>query len=103
MLDAVLNEDQFIQDTAILVALDFGEPDTQDSLEELRRLTESAGVKPLSAVQGKRARPDAAYFAGSGKVDEIAAAVRVAQAEMVIFNLAEKCLIGHACVDGTHS
>lgn len=86
MLDAVLNEDQFIQDTAILVALDFGEPDTQDSLEELRRLTESAGVKPLSAVQGKRARPDAAYFAGSGKVDEIAAAVRAAQAEMVIFN-----------------
>ncbi len=86
MLDAVLNEDQFIQDTAILVALDFGEPDTQDSLEELRRLTESAGVKPLSAVQGKRARPDAAYFAGSGKVDEIAAAVRATQAEMVIFN-----------------
>jgi len=86
MLDAAPNGDRVIDDTAILVALDFGDPDTEESLEELRRLTESAGVTPVGVVQGKRSRPDAAYFAGSGKVDEIAAAVRDKQAAVVIFN-----------------
>jgi len=77
---------QTIDDTAVLVALDFGEPDVEASLEELRRLTESAGVLPVAVVQGKRARPDAAYFAGSGKVDEIAGALQATHAAIAIFN-----------------
>ena len=86
MLDAAPHGDRVIDDTAILVALDFGDPDAEESLEELRRLTESAGVLPVGVVQGKRSRPDAAFFAGSGKVEEIAAAVREKQAAFVIFN-----------------
>ena len=87
MLDAALNGDRvIIDDTAILVALDFGDPDVAEGLEELRRLTESAGVLPVGVIQGRRARPDAAYFAGSGKVEEIGAAVRDKQAALVIFN-----------------
>jgi len=77
---------QTIDDTAVLVALDFGEPDVEASLEELRRLTESAGVLPVAVVQGKRARPDAAYFAGTGKVDEIAGALQATHAAIAIFN-----------------
>ena len=75
-----------IDNTAVLVALDFGEPDIEGSLEELRRLTESAGVLPVAVVQGKRARPDAAYFAGTGKVDEIAGALQATRAAVAIFN-----------------
>ena len=86
MLDAAPNGGRVVDDTAILVALDFGGPDTNESLEELRRLTESAGVLPVGIVQGKRSRPDAAYFAGTGKVNEIAAAMRDKQAAVVIFN-----------------
>ncbi len=86
MLDAAPNGDRVIDDTAILVALDFGDPDAEESLEELRRLTESAGVLAVGVVQGKRSRPDAAFFAGSGKVEEIGAAVRDKQAAVVIFN-----------------
>jgi GTP-binding protein HflX len=77
---------QTIDDTAVLVALDFGEPDAEESLEELRRLTESAGVLPVAVVQGKRARPDAAYFAGTGKVDEIANTLQATHAAVAIFN-----------------
>jgi GTP-binding protein HflX len=77
---------QTIDDTAVLVALDFGEPDAEESLEELRRLTESAGVLPVAVVQGKRARPDAAYFAGTGKVDEIANTLQATHASVAIFN-----------------
>lgn len=73
-------------DTAVLVSLDFGDPDYEDSLEELHRLTESAGVRPVRVVEGKRSRPDAALFAGSGKVEEIADALRETEAGMVIFN-----------------
>lgn len=73
-------------DAAVLVSLDFGDTDYEESLEELQRLTESAGVGILGIVRGKRSRPDAALFAGSGKADEIAEAVVDKEANLVIFN-----------------
>ncbi|WP_148715441.1 ribosome rescue GTPase HflX [Chitinolyticbacter meiyuanensis] len=73
-------------DSAVLVCLDFGEPDYRDGVEEFVQLVESAGVKALVVIEGKRGRPDPAYFAGSGKAEEIAETVRANQAELVIFN-----------------
>jgi GTP-binding protein HflX len=73
-------------DAAVLVSLDFGDKDYEESLEELQRLTESAGVGILDIIRGKRSRPDAALFAGSGKADEIAEAVVDKEANLVIFN-----------------
>ncbi|MHB1293222.1 MAG: ribosome rescue GTPase HflX [Sulfuricella sp.] len=73
-------------DAAVLVSLDFGDTDYEESLEELHRLTESAGVGILGVVRGKRSRPDAALFAGSGKADEIAETVVANEANLVIFN-----------------
>ncbi|WP_124951627.1 GTPase HflX [Sulfuriferula thiophila] len=70
----------------VLVSIDFGEPDYQDSVEELHRLAESAGLTVVSLIEGRRARPDAALFAGSGKVEEIAAMVQANEAGIVIFN-----------------
>jgi GTP-binding protein HflX len=73
-------------DRAVLVNLDFGDVDFAESLEEIRRLAESAGVKPVTVVKGRRRRPDAATFAGSGKVEEIAALVQSTGASLVLFN-----------------
>ncbi|MBU1691449.1 MAG: GTPase HflX [Gammaproteobacteria bacterium] len=73
-------------DAAVLVSLDFGGTDYEESLEELQRLTESAGVGILGIVRGKRSRPDAALFAGSGKADEIGESVVANEANLVIFN-----------------
>lgn len=70
----------------VLASLDFGEPDYADSVEELRRLAESAQLDVVGLIEGRRARPDAALFAGSGKVEEIAALVRATDAGVVIFN-----------------
>lgn len=86
MLDRPSGEGPGRIDTAVLVALDFGEPDVEESQEELRRLTESAGVAPVAWVRGKRSRPDAAYFVGSGKVDEIADRLHESEAGVAIFN-----------------
>ena len=70
----------------ILVALDFGTPDFAESVAELRLLASGAGLDILGEVQGKRSRPDAALFVGSGKADEIAALVLATEADVVIFN-----------------
>lgn len=70
----------------VLASLDFGEPDYADSVEELQRLAESAQLDVAGLIEGRRARPDAALFAGSGKVEEIAAMVRATDAGVVIFN-----------------
>ncbi len=81
-----MHESTTAANTAVLVSLDFGAPDYAESLEELRLLAESAGVHTLALVEGKRQRPDASTFAGSGKVDEIAALVEELEAPLVIFN-----------------
>ena len=73
-------------DTAVLVSLDFGVSDYAESLEELRLLAESAGVRSVAIVEGKRQRPDPAFYAGSGKAQEIADIVERLEAPLVIFN-----------------
>ncbi|MDP2030338.1 MAG: GTPase HflX [Thiobacillus sp.] len=70
----------------MLVALDFGLPDFAESVAELRLLATGAGLEILGEVQGKRSRPDAALFVGSGKADEIAVLVAATEADVVVFN-----------------
>ncbi len=71
---------------AALVGVDFGQGDFDASIEELMLLARSAGAEPVTTVTGKRSSPDAAYFVGSGKADEIGHAVVDHQLEIVIFN-----------------
>ena len=72
---------------AVLVCLDFGkDPDFAASTEEIVQLAQSAGATTHVTVQGRRQRPDAALFAGTGKVDEIRAAADALNAGTVIFN-----------------
>jgi GTP-binding protein HflX len=71
---------------AALVGIDLGAGDFNASLEELGLLARSAGVNPITTITAKRSSPDAAYFAGSGKVDEIGQACADNGIEIVIFN-----------------
>ena len=71
---------------AVLVGLDFGEPDFAESLAEAQELAASAGVKALKVVKGRREKPDPALFAGKGKVEEIAEAVAATHVPLTIFN-----------------
>jgi GTPase len=73
-------------ESALLVSIDFGDADYRESLEELRLLAKTAGVSVLASVEAKRIRPDAALFAGSGKVQEIAELVERMEIPLVIFN-----------------
>ncbi len=51
-------------DAAVLVSLDFGDPEYQDSLQELHHLASSAGLQVKGVVEGRRPKPDAALFVG---------------------------------------
>lgn len=73
-------------ENAVLVQLDFGEGDFAERLTEFNLLVGSAGARALAVVSGRRARPDPALFAGKGKVAEIGEAVRLHQADVVVFN-----------------
>ncbi len=70
----------------ILACIDTGETGYRDSVDELRLLAQSAGLEIVDLIEGRRARPDPALFAGSGKVEEITALVRAHNAGIVIFN-----------------
>lgn len=71
---------------AVLVSLDLGGPDYKESLQELRQLVASAGIEVRDTVEGRRAKPDARYFLGSGKAEELAASVKATEAGVAIFN-----------------
>ena len=74
------------RNAAVLVGLDFGAAGYAEGVEELRLLVVSAGIHPRALVGGRRARPDPAYFAGSGKVEEIRRALHEQRASLAVFN-----------------
>ena len=74
------------RDLAVLVGLDFGTGGYDEGIEELRRLTASAGIRAQALVRGRRHRPDPAHFAGSGKVEEIKRTLQEQGASLAIFN-----------------
>lgn len=71
---------------AILVSLDFGDTGYEESLEELKQLAISAGISIRGVVEGKRDKPDAKYFVGSGKAEELAEMVKATESRAVVFN-----------------
>ncbi len=71
---------------AVLVHLDFPDESTREDLTEFKMLVSSAGVNELTVVSGKRSTPHPKFFVGSGKADEIAEAVRLFDADVVLFN-----------------
>lgn len=73
-------------DAAVLVSLDFGSPGYADSLEELHHLATTAGARVVAVVEGRRAKPDAALFVGSGKAEELLDTLNAHEAKLALFN-----------------
>ncbi len=57
-----------------------------EDLQEFQELSLSAGAQIVEIVKGTRYTPDARYFVGSGKAEEIRQLVEQHQAELVLFN-----------------
>ncbi len=70
----------------LLVHLEFPRTDHAADSQEFQELALSAGAQIAGIVGGKRQKPDAGLFAGSGKAQEIAKLVEETGAEVAIFN-----------------
>ena len=71
---------------ALIVSVDFGEPEFQAQTDEFLMLAKGAGAQIVDTIIARRARPDAALFVGSGKAEEIGLAAEAGQAEIILFN-----------------
>ncbi len=71
---------------AVLVSLDFGEAGYAEVTQEIHELAKSAGLDVRALVKGRRTRPDAALYAGKGKVEELAQTLVAAGARLAVFN-----------------
>jgi GTP-binding protein HflX len=71
---------------AILVHLDFPDENAREDLQEFELLVSSAGINSLNIITGKRDTPHTKFFVGSGKAEEIAEAVSLYKADVVLFN-----------------
>ena len=60
--------------------------DAESSLEELRRLAETAGMEVLAELMQPKETPDPAYFIGRGKLEELEPLISELKVEAVIFD-----------------
>lgn len=73
-------------DRAVLVHIDFPESEDREDPQEFEELVTSAGGYPTAIINGSRKSAHPKFFVGSGKLDEIKAAVQATEADLVLFN-----------------
>lgn len=73
-------------DKAIIVHCFLSQNRNKDDLAEFELLAESAQVEIVSIITTSRATPQAKYFVGQGKADEIADAVKLHNANVILVN-----------------
>lgn len=71
---------------AVLVHIHFPAGSMQEDLTEFKDLALSAGADAVATIIGAKRVPEPKYFVGTGKADEIRAAVLQHKAELVIVN-----------------
>ncbi|KJR34134.1 GTPase HflX [Vibrio navarrensis] len=71
---------------AVLVHINFTQEGEWEDLAECEMLVSSAGVTTLQVITGSRRSPHPKYYVGEGKAQEIAQAVQMTGAEIVVFN-----------------
>ncbi len=72
------------REKAILVAVDRGNFDVDESLEELELLVLTLDIEPIEWVVQRKRRPDPARYLGKGKLKQVAEMVKAFGADYVI-------------------
>lgn len=71
---------------ALLAGVDLGEPDTEESLDELRELARTAGAEVAGVICQKRPAPDPATCVGSGFLQDMTDFCRDNDVDLIIFD-----------------
>ena len=91
-LDQILRSDEIVgreethvvardRERAVLMGIE-----STESLEELKRLAETAGAEVVGMFLQKRSKPDSALFIGSGRAEELARDCQALEADVCIFD-----------------
>lgn len=79
-----------VAERAILIAMEFGKNteawSSEDSLDELAQLADTAGAVVVHKFLQKRPKPDPAFFIGKGKVEELALFSQQENIDLCIFD-----------------
>lgn len=81
-----VDNSQSTKDKAVVVHVFFSQNKNIEDLQEFQLLAESANVEILQIITTSRATPQAKYFIGEGKAQEIADAVKALDANVVLVN-----------------
>lgn len=73
-------------EVSILVHISINSESQREDPDEFEELAISAGALPAAYLKGSRKQPSPSYFIGSGKLEELSAAVEAHQAGLVLFN-----------------
>jgi|TARA_B100001105_G_scaffold254772_1_gene251551 GTP-binding protein HflX len=73
-------------EVSILVHISIESESVREDPTEFEELALSAGAMPVAYITGSRKKPAPDYLIGSGKLQEIEAAVQAHKAELVLFN-----------------
>jgi GTP-binding protein HflX len=57
-----------------------------DALAEFQELAHSAGVEIVGVISAPRSKPDARFFVGKGKIDDLEQEVRANEADLILFS-----------------
>ena len=68
---------------ALIISVDLGSPDYLAHAQEFEMLATGAGAELVGTLKARRQRPDAAYFIGSGKVQEGVLLAEQGEAEVI--------------------
>ena len=79
-------EHSAVGERAVLVSLEIPTSHGSDRRDELRQLTAAAGASIVAELTGRRDAPDARFYIGSGKADELRSLVGECDADLVIVN-----------------
>ena len=81
-----VDNSQLAKDKAVVVHVFFSQNKNIEDLQEFQLLAESANVEILQVITTSRSTPQAKYFIGEGKAQEIADAVKALDADVVLVN-----------------
>jgi len=81
----ILKENELTR--AILAGVDTGEYDAEISMDELEELAETAGAVTVCRIIQKRPAIESATILGEGKIEELSAAAKDLDAQLIIFDM----------------
>ena len=75
-----------LPEKAMLISVDTGEFNAEDSINELEELAKTAGAQVIAKVIQKKERPEAATFLGKGKILEVLGFIQNNDVDLLIFD-----------------